>query len=57
MSDLFKVPMTRYWLYDCWIDPAGNPCPRGNEGVQDHRRSFTREWVANKLLTRYVDCR
>lgn len=34
MSDLFKVPMTRYWLYDCWIDPAGNPCPEETPGAR-----------------------
>src|ERR1017187_2123064 len=26
MSDMFKIPITQYWLYDCWIDADGNPC-------------------------------
>jgi hypothetical protein len=34
MSDLFKIPVTQYWLHDCWIDPAGNPCDESTSGAR-----------------------
>jgi hypothetical protein len=33
MSDLFKVPITQYWLYDCWLDGDGNPCGEHTPGA------------------------
>ena len=34
MSDLFKVPVTQYWLYDCWIDADGNACDEAMPGAR-----------------------
>ena len=34
MSDLFKIQITQYWVYDCWIDAAGNPCDEAPAGAR-----------------------
>src|SRR5690242_10483378 len=27
-TNVFKVCVIQYWLYDVWLDPAGRPCAR-----------------------------
>ena len=39
MSDLFKIPVTQYWLHDCWIDSDGNPCDQAAPGAR-YKRAF-----------------
>ena len=34
MSDLFKVPITQYWLYDCWLGADGKPCDESTRGAR-----------------------
>jgi integrase len=34
MSDLFKVTVVEYWLFNCWVGPDGNPCPEGTPGAK-----------------------
>ncbi len=38
MADLFKIPVTQYWLYNCWLDADGNPCAEGNPGARFKER-------------------
>src|SRR5262245_36180308 len=33
-SSLFKVTVVQHWLYDCWIDAEGQPCPKDAPGAQ-----------------------
>src|SRR5262249_36055471 len=33
-SNLFKVTVVQYWLYDCWIDPQGRPCAEADPGAR-----------------------
>src|SRR5262245_2349517 len=33
-SNLFKVTVVQYWLYDCWIDPQGQPCDESAPGAR-----------------------
>src|SRR5262245_38284128 len=33
-SSLFKITVTQYWVYDCWIDVDGRPCEKGTPGAR-----------------------
>jgi hypothetical protein len=38
MSDLFRIPVTQYWLHDCWIDAGSNPCEEATPGARFKER-------------------
>ena len=52
MSDLFKIPVTQYWLYDCWIDTDGNPCNEGAPGARFKKSHRVRKGVAGSQPTK-----
>jgi integrase/recombinase XerD len=33
-SNLFKISLVEYWVYDCWIDAEGQPCSEDTPGAR-----------------------
>src|SRR5262245_51041254 len=53
MPSVFKVTVTQYWLYDCWLGPDGQPCARDVPGARYvKRRKVTKHTPGARKVTK-----